>query len=141
VARFIRITGLALSASVLALALGACASSDRAFAPSTMDAPAAAVHLAPAATPKLGVSPAKLNFTTKPTIKMTISESKYTGKFKIAVSPAGIVKISTKSAKGPHAKVTVTAVAAGKATISVSDDQGGKKSVPVTVTQGVIIIQ
>ena len=89
----------------------------------------------------LKASPKKLNFTTAPTMNLTVSESKYTGKFKITVSPAHLIGLSSKSPKGPTAKLTVDRATAGSGKISVSDDHGGKKSVPFTVTQGVIIIQ
>jgi len=90
---------------------------------------------------KLTVNPTKLNFTTTPTLKLTVSEKGYTGKFTLKLSPAGIVKIKPATGKGPSLKVTLTAVAAGKATLTAKDAAGHTKAVPITVTQGVVIIQ
>lgn len=90
---------------------------------------------------KLTVNPTKLNFTTTPTLKLTISEKGYTGKFVLTLSPAGIVTIKPASGKGPSLKAILTAVAAGKATLTAKDANGHSKAVPITVTQGVIIIQ
>jgi hypothetical protein len=81
-----------------------------------------------------------LNFATAPTMKLTLSEKGYKGKFKLKVSPSHLIKI-TGAGKGPAAKYTVTALNAGSGKILVTDDQGGKRSVPFSVTQGVIIIQ
>jgi hypothetical protein len=89
----------------------------------------------------LKATPAQLNFATVPILKLTISESKYTGKFHVSVSPAHLIKLSSAAPKGPTAKLKATALNAGSGKISISDDHGGKKSVPFSVTQGVIIIQ
>jgi hypothetical protein len=129
-------------ASILALALSGCGGSQ----PSTLPAAAGIGQNAASAPLKttpgpLKAAPTKLNFSTAPTLKLTVSESKYTGKFKISSSPSHLIKISSKSPKGPTAKLTITALSAGSGKISVSDDHGGKKNVPFTVTQGVIIIQ
>ncbi len=60
-----------------------------------------------------------------------MSESKYTGKFKLIASPLHLIKLSSKSPKGPTAKLTITALQAGSGKITVTDDHGGKKSVPL----------
>jgi hypothetical protein len=129
-------------ASVLALALSGCGGSQPSALPGAggMVQNAASAPLTSSPGP-LKASPKKLNFSTSPTMKLTVSESKYTGKFKISISPAHLIGISSKSPKGPNAKLTVTAQHAGSGKISVSDDHGGTKNVPFTVTQGVIIIQ
>jgi hypothetical protein len=128
-------------ASILALVLSGCGGSQPSALPGGMAANSASAPLKTTVPGPLKAAPTKLNFTTAPTMKLTVSESKYTGKFKISASPAHLIKISSKSPKGPTAKLTVTALHAGSGKISVSDDHGGKKSVPFTVTQGVIIIQ
>ena len=131
-------------ASMLALALSACGGSQPSALPGAgggMAQNAASSPFKTSAPGPLKASPTKLNFTTAPTMKLTVSESKYTGKFKISISPKHLISISSASPKGPNAKLTVTAKHAGAGKISVSDDHGGKKSVPFTVTQGVIIIQ
>ena len=128
-------------ASILTHALSGCGGSQPGAlpGPATMTQSAA---IAPSITTgTLKATPTALNFTTSPTMNFTVRESKYTGKFKLAVSPKHLIKLSSATPKGPTAKVKVTAVNAGKGTISVSDDHGGKKSVPFTVTQGVIVIQ
>jgi hypothetical protein len=133
---------LPLASCIAALMLGACAGTNGSIDPVVPGAAANSSVFAPANAPiKPKASPKKLNFTTKPVIKMTVTESKYKGKFKLKVSPSGIVKLSTKSGKGPKAKITITALHAGKASITITDANGGKTIVPVAVTQGVIIIQ
>jgi hypothetical protein len=87
------------------------------------------------------VSPKRLNFTTTPTLKLIVTESKYKGKFKLKVFGRGIVKLSSKTVKGPRAKVTITALKAGQGSITITDENGRKTVVPVSVTQGVIVIQ
>jgi len=129
-----------LLVGVAVLALTACSGARPGLEPSGVAAvPNAA--LAPFAAAKIGSTPSKLNFTTTPSMKLTVSEKKYTGKFTLSVSPSNLVKLSPSSAKGPSAKITVTASNAGTGSISISDQNGGKAIVPVTVTQGVIIIQ
>ena len=130
-----RIARIAAAAAVVALA--ACAGQNS--TPSVSGQFAAAQPLA--ATVKITASPAKLNFTTSPTIKLTISETNYKGTFKLAMNPTGIVKLSKSTVKGPKATIKVTALNAGKTTITVTDQNSVKKTIPVTVTQGVIIIQ
>jgi hypothetical protein len=129
-------------ASMLALALSACGGSQPSALPGAGGTMQNAVNSPLTSSPgPLKASPKKLNFSTALTMKLTVSESKYSGKFNISISPAHLIGISSKSPKGPSAKLTVTALHAGSGKISVSDDHGGKKSVPFTVTQGVIIIQ
>jgi hypothetical protein len=132
-------------ASILALALSGCGGSQPGTLPGTSgmvqnfaDAPLKSTKPGP-----LKTTPTKLNFTTAPAMKFSVSESKYKGKFKITItsSPSKVIKISSKSPKGPTAKLTVTALHAGSGKITVSDDHGGKRNVKFTVTQGVIIIQ
>lgn len=94
-----------------------------------------------AAGSKITASPAKLNFTTKPALKIAVSEKGYTGAFTLTVSPAGLVKIKPAKAKGPAVTLTVTAVDAGKGTLSISDASGNSVAVAVTITKGVIVIQ
>jgi hypothetical protein len=132
-----------ICATILTLALSGCGGSQ----PSALPGAAGMVQNAASAPLKttppgsLKASPKKLNFTTAPTMKLTVSESKYTGKFELVASPKHLIKLSSKSPKGPSAKITITALQAGSGKITVSDDHGGKKSVPFSVTQGVIIIQ
>jgi hypothetical protein len=130
-------------ASMLALALSACGGSQPSALPGAggMVQNAANSPLKTSSPGPLKASPKKLNFSTALTMKLTVSESNYTGKFKISISPKHLIGISSKSPKGPNAKLTVTAQHAGSGKISVSDDHGGTKNVPFTVTQGVIIIQ
>jgi hypothetical protein len=129
-------------ASILALALSGCGGSQPGALPGGAGMVQNAASPLKSTTPgPLKATPTKLNFTTAPTMKLTVKESKYSGKFKLAVSPAHLIKLSSKAPKGPTAKVTITALAAGAGKITITDDHGGKKSVPFTVTQGVIIIQ
>jgi hypothetical protein len=131
-----------VSASILALALSACAgSSPTALPGSAVTQSTIAAPFKTTAPGPLKATPAKLNFTTVVTLKFTVSEKSYTGKFKVSASPAGLIKLSSAAPKGPTAKLTATAINAGSGKISISDDHGGKKSIPFTVTQGVIIIQ
>lgn len=129
-------------AAILAFALSGCGGSQ----PGALPGAAGMVQNAASAplkttTGPLKAAPKALNFTAAPTMKLTVSESKYTGKFKLVASPKHLIKLSSKSPKGPIAKLTITALQAGSGKITVSDDHGGKKSVPFSVTQGVIIIQ
>jgi hypothetical protein len=128
-------------ASILALALSGCGGTQSAL-PGTNGAGQSELvsPLKKPAPPKLSAKPAQLNFATAPTMKLTVSEKSYKGKFKLKVTPAHLIKIKG-TGKGPTAKFTVTALKAGSGKILVTDDQGGKKSVPFSVTQGVIIIQ
>ena len=137
--RLARISGALLSAAAI-VALSACGNETArggAFA-STPSTPM--VSLAKASGHVIA-SPATMNFTTVPGLKLQIKESGYSGTFKLAVSPGNLVKLSTKSPKGPSAKLTVTASNAGKGMITVSDSSGNKATVTVTVSQSVIIIQ
>jgi len=130
-----------LLAGVAALALGACSGSHGGLVPAAgMAAPDAAQSPLKAAPSKLKTTPAELNFATKPVLKLRISEAKYSGKFKISASPKGLIKLSSTKGNGPNAKISITALKAGSGKITVTDDQGGKKVVPFTVTQAVIII-
>jgi hypothetical protein len=128
-------------AGIAAFALSACGGSPSAMMPASSNALQSAALMSQKPAPPLKVTPKALNFTVKPTLVMTISEAQYKGKFKVTVSPAKIVKIKPAKLKGPSVKVNIAAVAAGKAAITVTDDHGGSKTVKVTVTQGVIIIQ
>jgi hypothetical protein len=122
-----------------ALALGACSGLQSGAVPAAGAAPAG--ERAPLASPgALKVSPAKLNFTTSKELKILVSEVNYTGRFELSVSPR-IVKLSAHKIVGPKARIHVTAATAGIGSITITDDHGGRKRVPVTVTQGVIIIQ
>jgi hypothetical protein len=102
--------------------------------------PAQLFAIAPHTT-KLVTKPAKLDFTTSPKLRLKVTEKGYTGPFKFALDPTGIVKIKPAKGKGPSLDVEVIAVSAGKAKLTVTDENGNDKIVPVTVTQGVIIIQ
>jgi hypothetical protein len=130
-------------ATILALALSGCGGSQPGTLPgaSGMVQNGASAALEPSTTGPLKAAPKALNFTTAPTMKLKISEAKYTGKFKLTVSPSHLIKLSSKTPKGPSSKLTITALQAGSGKITVSDDHGGKKNVPFSVTQGVIIIQ
>jgi hypothetical protein len=127
-------------ASILALALSGCGGTQSALPGTTGAAQSAQISPFKSKAPKIGAKPAKLNFATEPTMKLTVSEKSYKGKFKLKVSPAHLIKI-TGVGKGPTARFKVTALKAGSGKILITDDQGGKKSVPFSVTQGVIIIQ
>jgi hypothetical protein len=102
---------------------------------------AAPQNAANKATGKPTVSPKKLDFTTTPTLKLTVTEKGYSGNFTFSSSPKGIVKVHPSKGKGPSVSVEVTAVSAGSATLIVSDDHKGSATVAVTVSQAVIIIQ
>jgi hypothetical protein len=138
-----------LTAVAAAAVLGACSSHGSAgVIPAAFSGASGDVRSKP--TPKPTATPGKLlfvphalNFTTVPTLVMRLKEPKYKGKFHFLVTPRHFVKIAPATVKGPSAKITVTSTATnpGTGTITILDDHGGKKNVPVTVTSGVIVIQ
>lgn len=71
---------ISVSACAAALMLGACAAGGSLTPAIQSTVPNAAPFVSGHAAVKPKASPAKLNFTTKPVIKLTLSESKYTGK-------------------------------------------------------------
>jgi hypothetical protein len=125
-----------LLAAVLALA--ACGGQNAVPGGTTVPPPIPARRHAAS---KPSVSPKALDFKTTPTLKLKVSEAKYTGPFALSVSPAGMVKLKPTKAKGPSATISVTALNAGTGTLTIKDNHGGTAVVKVTVTQGVIIIQ
>lgn len=139
--RSVRNRALALCTLVAVLALEACGSQGQTAVPAVPLAPGLAGSPSAAPVHPLNVLPKKLAFTTTRKLKLRISERKYRGKFAITVTPAGIVRISSRHPKGPDARVIVTAQSAGAAVIVVRDDAGGLVPIQVRVTQGVIVIQ
>ena len=105
---------------------------------------------APTATPTpapnvLSANPNPLNFTSlSGTGMFTTTEALYTGAFTAtstgATSCTGIATFSPASGAGPNQAFTVTPVAAGTCTITVTDASGQKvnESVVVTTTTGTI---
>jgi len=139
-----------LAAVAAAAALGACSShGSAAFVPAqAIDVLPDKAHPKPTPKPtptpgKLKFAPRSLKFTTRPTLVLHILEAHYKGKFHFLVTPRRFVHVSPATVKGPGAKVKITATATnpGTGTVEILDDHGGKKTVPVTVTSGVIVIQ
>ena len=124
-----------ISAFIAAASLTACAAQSSIPSPHVAGAPLAARAA------KLSASPSKLDFTTTPKLTLTVSEKGYTGAFTFSVVPANLVKFKPAKGKGPSTKVTMTAANAGKGTFTATDANGNAAKVPVTVTQGVIVIQ
>ena len=124
-------------ASMLALASSGCGGSQPGALPGTagMVQNAASSSLKTSSPGPLRTSPSHLHFPAggDPDMTLTVSESKYTGKFKISISPKHLIGISSTSPMGPTASFTVTAEKAGSGEITISDDHGGKKSVPFKV--------
>lgn len=103
----------------------------------------------PTATPlALALNPTSLSFTTAGTTQsFAPSESGYTGAFNAASSGAtsctGIATFTPASTTGPSASFSVTSVAAGQCTITISDSHGGvvSETVVVTTTSGTINVR
>jgi len=76
---------------------------------------------------------------TNQTATVTVSETGYTGTFKAQSSAAGVATVSPASGTS----FTVTAIAAGTATISFTDSYGNvaQLAVSVTSTSGVISLE
>jgi hypothetical protein len=137
--RPVLIRGL-FGAALAAFALAGCAQSTGALPAAPVASLDATASLASPRVP-LTATPKRLNFTTTPVLRLVIAEKRYKGKYKLAVFPPNLVKLSKKTAKGPSARIVVTALNAGVGQITIKDERGVKKIVPVSVTQGVIIIQ
>lgn len=93
--------------------------------------------------PALNVNPSSLSFdATGATYASTFAITQTgTGAFKETDSCSGIATVTPASLQAPSSTVTVTPVAAGTCTITVSDAYGQSKQVAVSVTTSGIIIQ
>ena len=91
-------------ASMLALASSGCGGSQPGALPGTAGIVQNAANspLNTSSPGPLKASPNHLNFPTALTMKLTVSESKYTGNFKISISPKHLIGISSTSPKGPN---------------------------------------
>ena len=128
---------LGAAAIVLSVVTSACGGT---LTPAATGPSAVAPEVFVAKGAALSVTPPKLSFTTSKTLVMKIDEAGYRGAFKIVNSAPKVVK-APASAKGPAASVKVESLAAGSATITVSDSKGNEKKIPVSVTTGVVVVQ
>lgn len=93
------------------------------------------------ASSSLSVVPTSLKFVSKSKLYLTISQVGFAGRFRITVSPKGIVSLPTSQVNGPGPRrIPVTAIAGGKAKIVVSSAPQEQRVVSASVTQGVIVI-
>jgi len=94
-------------------------------------APSASPTASPTATPLVVASPAALNFTaTGQTGTVAVSENAYSGSFAAASSNTGVATVSPASGTS----FTISAVAAGTASVTFTDSNQNSSSVSVTVT-------
>ncbi len=122
------------------IALAGCARDLPAAGPPA--AATARTATAGAASGALLVTPAKLNFTTKAALVLTIREGRYHGAFTVAVKSAKVVGIPTRPLHGPGpVALRVLAKSAGTTIVIVRDALRHAVKVPVTVTTGVVVVQ
>jgi hypothetical protein len=107
--------------------------------------PAASAAAPPAASAKAAhaavtVKPAKLDFTTSRKLELKITESGYSGGFKLSIANGKIAR-ETGTAKGPESKVRVIAEAAGATTLTVADALHHSVRIPISVTTAVVVVR
>jgi hypothetical protein len=105
-----------------------------------MGLPSATPTPSPTAVPTpagpLTVSPSALSFIgVSDQLTVTVSEAGYNGGFAVDATGCGAAAtVSALTAAAPGAQFTVTSVASGTCTVTVSDGLNQKQQIPVTVT-------
>jgi hypothetical protein len=99
------------------------------------------VSTQPSPTPgPLSANPNELTFTSTASMKFAVEEKDYNGNLTAVTSDATVATVGPSSSSGPAATFSVTPIAVGSCTVTVTDARGNRVAVSVSVDNAIVII-